>query len=340
MALENKNFIWIPDVDGDFTRRADYADHQLNRAKHWHAACWGAKTGQNGPPDTATGSTPHSMTPSNPSLFAVFGQPVFHSRSPQIHDAFARQFDLSIDYRRIESGKEGFTECLARFARDGGRGANLTLPLKEVASALCSEVGLRARRAGSINTLRRQGAEWIGDSTDGEGLLADLRDRHGVDLRGARVLIIGAGGAARAAAAALIDMGIDELTVANRNLSRAQRLCGEIDPLGRSIACDLDALENHGAVDLLINATSAGHGGKHPALAESLIGEDTVAYDLSYGAAAQPFLDWAQSAGAARALDGLGMLVEQAAASFAIWHGHRPVTEPVYLDQRALLLSP
>ncbi len=279
----------------------------------------------------------HSMIAPNSLLFAVLGQPISHSRSPQIHAAFARQLGLSVDYRRIESGIDDFAECLASFARDGGRGANLTLPLKEVAAGLCSDVSLRARRAGSVNTLSRQGPRWIGDSTDGEGLLADLRDRNGVDLRGARVLIIGAGGAARAAAAALIDMGIDELTVANRNLLRAQRLCGEIDPLGRSIACDLDALDNHGAVDLLINATSAGHGGEHPALTERLIREDTVAYDLSYGAAAQPFLDWAQSAGAARILDGLGMLVEQAAASFAIWHGHRPATEPVYLAQRKSL---
>ncbi len=280
------------------------------------------------------------MIAPNSLLFAVFGQPISHSRSPQIHAAFARQFGLSVDYRRIESGGESFAERLARFARDGGRGANLTLPLKEIAAPVCSEVTLRARRAGSINTLSRQGAGWIGDSTDGEGLLADLRDRHGVALQGARVLIIGAGGAARAAAAALIDMGIDELTVANRSLDRAQRLCAEIDPHGRSIACDLDALNDHGAVDLLINATSAGHGGEYPALPGTLIGEDTVAYDLSYGAAARPFLDWARASSTARTIDGLGMLVEQAAASFTIWHGYRPVTEPVYLDQRALLVSP
>ncbi|MFZ2235904.1 MAG: shikimate dehydrogenase [Dokdonella sp.] len=267
-------------------------------------------------------------------LFAVFGQPVSHSRSPQIHTAFARQFGLSVDYRRIESDNDSFAESLAAFARDGGLGANVTLPLKESAASLCSELSPRARRAGSINTLSRRGEDWIGDSTDGEGLLADLRNRHGVELGGARVLIVGAGGAARAAAATLIDTGIGQLTVANRNLSRAQRLCAEIDPLGRSIACDIDALENHGAVDLLINATSAGHGGEHPALRGKLISKDAVVYDLSYGKAAHPFLDWAQSAGAARTFDGLGMLVEQAAASFAIWHGVHPVTEPVYRAQR------
>lgn len=279
------------------------------------------------------------MIASDPLLFAVFGQPISHSRSPQIHAAFARQFGLDVDYRRIESDGDGFTERLATFLGEGGRGANLTLPLKEIAAPVCREVSLRAQWAGSINTLTRQGAEWIGDSTDGEGLLTDLRDRHGVELEGTRILIIGAGGAARAAAAALINMGIEALTVANRNVARAQRLCDEVDSLGRSIACDLNELENHGVVDLLINATSAGHGDQRPAVPDCLVGSDTVAYDLSYGAAAQPFLHWAHARGAACSIDGLGMLVEQAAASFAIWHGDRPVTEPVYRAQRALLVS-
>ena len=280
------------------------------------------------------------MIAPNSMLFAVFGQPISHSRSPQIHAAFAQQFGIALDYRRIKCDSDDFAERLSAFAADGGRGANLTLPLKEIAASLCSEVTVRAQRAGSVNTLSYRDGTWIGDSTDGEGLLADLIDRHDVTLTGTRVLIIGAGGAARAAAAALIDRGIDELTVANRSLDRAQRLCAEIDRLGRSIACSLDALENHGAADLLINATSAGHGGGHPALPANLIGEDTVVYDLSYGQAAQPFLCWAKNTGAARTIDGLGMLVEQAAASFAIWHGHRPTTEPVYLEQRALLDSP
>ena len=279
------------------------------------------------------------MIASDSLLYAVFGQPISHSRSPQIHAAFARQFGLAVDYRRIESDGDGFTGRLATFLGEGGRGANLTLPLKEIAAPICREISLRAQRAGSINTLTRRGAEWIGDSTDGEGLLTDLRDRHGVELEGARILIIGAGGAARAAAAALIDMGIEALTIANRNVTRAQRLCAEIDSLGRSIACDLTVLENHAAVDVLINATSAGHDGERAALPATLVRKDTVAYDLSYGAAALPFLDWARACNAARTIDGLGMLVEQAAASFAIWHELLPATEPVYLDQRALLAS-
>ena len=242
-----------------------------------------------------------------------------------------------MDYRRIDCGISELAQRLVTFAVDGGCGVNLTLPLKEVAAGFCNDVSPRARRAGSINTLTRVDHGWLGDSTDGEGLLVDLRDRHDVELRGARVLIVGAGGAARAAAAALLDTGIDELTIANRNLPRAQVLCAEIDPLGRSIACDFAALDAAGGFDLLINATSAGHDGEHPALPGKLIGRKTVAYDLSYGAAAQPFLDWARATGAARAIDGLGMLVEQAAASFAIWHGHLPFTDTVYQEQRDLL---
>lgn len=275
-------------------------------------------------------------SPASPQ-YAVFGLPIAHSRSPDIHAAFARQFDMPLDYRRIECGISQFAQRLVTFAVDGGRGANLTAPLKEIAAGFCSDVSARARRAGSINTLTRDGDGWIGDSTDGEGLLLDLRDRHNLELRGARVLVIGAGGAARAAAAALLDTGIDELTVANRDLSRAQSLCAEIDPRGRSIACDLAALPAGRGFDLLINATSAGHGGQHPALPGELIDRRTIVYDLSYGAAAQPFLDWARSAGATRVIDGLGMLVEQAAASFAIWHGDAPFTETVYREQRAAI---
>ncbi|MEO7917471.1 MAG: shikimate dehydrogenase [Dokdonella sp.] len=270
-----------------------------------------------------------------PSHFAVFGRPIAHSRSPHIHAAFARQFGIDIDYRRIEAGRDDFAKQLSVFGDAGGRGANLTLPLKEIASSACSLVSPRARRAGSINTLTRSDDGWLGDSTDGIGLVADLCQRHQLDLRDARVLIIGAGGAARAAAAVLIDAEIAELVVANRDIARAQKLCAEIDPRGRSIACDFDALHGRDSVDLLINATSAGHSGQVPGLPTTIVGKTTIAYDLSYGAAAQPFLSWAVTADSARQIDGLGMLVEQAAASFAIWHAVQPATAPVYDALRA-----
>lgn len=266
--------------------------------------------------------------------YAVFGQPIAHSRSPGIHAAFGRQFGLSINYRRIESDQSHLACRLAEFAEAGGLGANLTLPLKEMAASLCDAISVRARRAGSINTLIRRDGGWTGDSTDGVGLLADLQQRQRVELRDARVLIIGAGGAARAAAAALLDSDLAELNVANRTLERAQALCAEIDPRGRSVACRLDALDRLGRFDVVINATSAGHGGADVALAPSLVDADSVAYDLSYGAAALPFLRWARHAGAARAIDGVGMLVEQAAAAFTLWHGVVPDTALVHRDQR------
>lgn len=278
----------------------------------------------------------NSMNTSAP-LYAVLGQPIAHSRSPAIHEAFGRQFGLTIDYRRIESDTEQLAERLAEFAAAGGFGANLTLPLKESAAALCAEISPRAQRCGSINTLLRVANAWHGDSTDGIGLLADLQQRHHVELRAARVLIVGAGGAARAAAAALLDTDIAELTVANRTVSRAQTLCAQIDAAGRSQACDLGALDQLGRYDLVINATAAGHGGAAVAMPASLIDARSVAYDLSYGAAAQPFLDWALAAGSTRVIDGLGMLVEQAAAAFAIWHRQQPDTDSVYREQRAAI---
>lgn len=274
-----------------------------------------------------------SMTPPSP-LYAVFGQPIAHSRSPGIHATFGRQFGLAIDYRRIEADADHIAGRLAAFAEAGGRGANLTLPLKETAASLCRQVSARALRAGSINTLIRVDDGWNGDTTDGAGLLADLRQRHDVELRDARVLIVGAGGAARAAAAALLDADLAELTVANRTLARAQALCAEIDPHGRSQACELSALDRAGRYDLVINATAAGHEGAVPALPPGLVDGASTAYDLSYGAAAQPFLHWARSARAGRTIDGVGMLVEQAAAAFQLWHGRLPETDAIHRELR------
>lgn len=271
---------------------------------------------------------------SAPVLHAVFGQPVAHSLSPYIHAAFAAQFGLAIDYRRIEAGPDGFAAALAAFATAGGRGANVTLPLKELAASLCAEVTPRADRAGSVNTLTRSPGGWIGDTTDGIGLLQDLGARHGMSPAGLRVLMIGAGGAARAAARALLDADVAALVIANRTPERAQRLAEVLaDPRARASAPDAVS----GRFDLVVNASAAGHQGQPPAFAAAAMDSGSVAYDLSYGAAAAPFLALATSAGVRTALDGLGMLVEQAAASFALWHGHLPDTAPVYAGLRARL---
>ncbi len=262
------------------------------------------------------------------SRHAVFGQPIAHSQSPRIHAAFGAQLGIALDYRAIEAGRDDFPHALDAFARAGGRGANVTLPLKEDAFALCATHGTRAQRCGSVNTLIRDGDAWRGDSTDGIGLLRDLRDRHGFDPRDRRVLLLGAGGAARAAAFALADAGAIRLVVANRTIERANSLAQALGAHAR--ACAPDELDATDRFDLIVNATAAGHAGAAFTLPGVRIGSSTFCYDLSYGKAAQPFLDWAHSAGAGSAVDGLGMLVEQAAESFELWHGVRPDTTPVY----------
>lgn len=258
--------------------------------------------------------------------YAVFGQPIAHSLSPRIHAAFAAQFDIALDYRAIEAGRDAFAPALAAFTRDGGRGANVTLPLKEDAGVLCAALSDRARRCGSVNTLVRVGDAWHGDSTDGAGLLRDLA-RHGIEARDARVLLLGAGGAARAVAFALADAGARELFVANRTQARAQVLADALGAPARARAWD--ALQREPAFDLVVNATSAGHSGDAFVLPRAAIGASTACYDLSYGNAARAFLAAARAAGARGACDGLGMLVEQAAESFALWHGRHPHTTPI-----------
>jgi shikimate dehydrogenase len=268
--------------------------------------------------------------------YAVFGQPIAHSLSPRIHAAFGAQLGLAIDYRAIESGREDFAHTLTAFARDGGRGANVTLPLKEEAHVQCAALSERARRAGSVNTLIRAGDHWRGDSTDGAGLLRDLRERQAFDPQGRRILLLGAGGAARAAAFAFVDAGSRELVIANRSLARAQSLADAIGDATRVRACALNDIAATTDFDLVVNATAAGHAGGAFDLPHTLVAATTLCYDLSYAKAARAFLDWARAAGAMRFSDGLGMLVEQAAESFALWHGRRPDTASVYADLRAL----
>ena len=267
--------------------------------------------------------------------FAVFGQPIAHSLSPRIHAAFARQAGIELEYRAIEASLDSFVAELARFADQGGRGANVTLPLKQHAARLCLELSERARRADSVNTLVRHGHGWHGDSTDGAGLVRDITGRHGLDLRERRTVLLGAGGAARAVAFALLDAGIGEMVIANRTPERADALADAIGQPQRVVTRYWNDLGDWGGFDLVVNATAAGHGDTGLRLPSSLLAPRALCYDLSYGKAAIGFLAWARSAGAENAIDGLGMLVEQAAESFALWHGQRPDTTAVYADLRA-----
>ena len=267
--------------------------------------------------------------------YAVFGQPIAHSQSPHIHAAFARAQGIALDYRAIEAAPQDFAATLEAFAADGGAGANVTLPHKEAAFALCATTTSRAQRAGAVNTLLRKGERWHGDNTDGIGLVRDLTGRHGLDLRGRRVLLLGAGGAARGVAPALLDAGILELVVANRTPARADALTDAMSEPGRAISAYWEDLREQGDFELIINATSAGRNDAAVFnLPLSLVNSLTTAVDLNYGEVAIPFLAWARAAGCRNSFDGLGMLVEQAAESFQLWHGVRPDTDEVYAELR------
>jgi shikimate dehydrogenase len=267
--------------------------------------------------------------------YAVFGHPVSHSLSPRIHAAFSRQTGIALEYAAIDAAPADFMQALDAFAAAGGKGANVTLPHKQAAFALCRVTSERARRAGSVNTLIRNDGHWHGDNTDGIGLVRDLTERLGLDLRGRRALLLGAGGSARGVAPALLDAGISELIIANRTPERADALADALGEPDRAHSRYWDDLVNEGDFGLIVNATSASRQGTGEfALPFQIAMPRTLAVDLNYGEAAIPFLAWARTAGCRDVVDGLGMLVEQAAASFELWHGVRPDTAPVYAALR------
>ena len=212
----------------------------------------------------------------------------------------------------------------------GIRGLSVTMPLKESVALLVDRRTPLADRLHAVNCVTFGGDGTTGDNTDGPGLVRDLTERHGLDLRERRVLLLGAGGAARGVAPALLDAGIHSLYVVNRNSARADALADAMGEPGRVHARGWDALQALGEFDLLVNATSAARGGALPPLPMGLASLRSAAVDLSYGEAAVAFLAWARAAGCTHALDGLGMLVEQAAESFLLWHGLRPETDGVY----------
>ncbi|MBP6216195.1 MAG: shikimate dehydrogenase, partial [Luteimonas sp.] len=204
--------------------------------------------------------------------FAVFGHPVAHSLSPRIHAAFARQSGIDLRYEPIDATLEGFFDALQAFADAGGSGANVTLPLKQSAFALSATTTMRARRAGAVNTLAWLDGQWHGDNTDGTGLVRDLTDRHRLDLRQRRTLLLGAGGAARGIAPSLLDAGIGELYIANRSPERADALADTLGQPGRVHPRYIDDLRALGEFDLIVNATAATREGALPALPISLLG--------------------------------------------------------------------
>jgi len=264
-----------------------------------------------------------------PDRYAVIGNPVTHSKSPGIHAEFARQTGQDIVYVRLAAPKRGFRAELNRFIAHGGRGLNVTVPFKQEAAAACQSVSERGKFAQAVNTLTFVDGRIVGDNTDGAGLLRDLEKNLQVDLHGRRVLLLGAGGAARGVMMPLIARGVRMIAVVNRDVAKAQLLQERFGLFGNVRARGYHELAGT-AYELVINATSASLQGAVPPVPRSVFAPDCVAYDMVYAAGGQtPFLDMARECGAIVTSDGLGMLVEQAAESFFIWRGVRPETRPV-----------
>lgn len=258
--------------------------------------------------------------------YCVFGHPVGHSKSPVIHAAFAEQTGEALEYVAIEAPRDDFPGAWHAFVAEGGRGANVTVPFKEEAFRLCDVLSERARRAGAVNTLiLGDDGETRGDTTDGVGLVRDLV-RHGVELKGARILVLGAGGAVRGVLEPLLAAAPQSLQMANRTAAKAEALANDFRDLGAIHGGGLDVVE--GPYELVINGTSASLAGDLPPLPDGLFASGATAYDMMYGAEPTVFLRWAAGQGAGT-MDGLGMLVEQAAESFFQWRGKRPETRPV-----------
>jgi shikimate dehydrogenase len=273
-----------------------------------------------------------------PDPYGVVGHPVGHSLSPFIHGMFARETGQAMSYRLYDVSPAEFGGFVAGFFDRGGRGLNVTLPHKIVAVEAANELTSRAAHAAAVNTLAlRDDGTILGDNTDGAGLVRDLCDNLGLVITRRRLLVIGAGGATRGVLAPLLGLSPTIVVIANRTPDRAQALAAAFTDLGVTQGVGFEDVGDE-PFDLVINATSASLSGDIPPLPEGAIGRGTVCYDLAYGRTATAFVDWARARGCAQALQGLGMLVEQAAESFRLWRGMRPTTRPVLaaLRQRAL----
>jgi len=263
-----------------------------------------------------------------PPLYAVMGNPVDHSLSPEIHGMFAGQFRIELDYRRIQVDVGGFDQAVDSFRAAGGQGVNVTLPFKLEAFELADEHSARAEIAGAANTLSFGNGHIRADNTDGAGLRRDIEANLGFALAGRRVLVLGAGGAVRGVLGPLLEEHPAEVMIANRTVDKADSLAEVFSALGMVRSGSFNDLDGR-SYDVVINGTSASLHHDLPPLPAGLFTAGALAYDMMYGAERTPFLRWAAANGAAEVADGLGMLVEQAAESFHIWHGKSPDTGPV-----------
>ena len=278
-----------------------------------------------------------------PSAFAVMGNPVAHSQSPMIHSLFARQFGISLSYDRIQVDPGGFEQAVSHFCARGGAGLNITVPYKVEAWRLCGQdrhsLSQRADLARAVNTLSMENSGKIqGDNTDGAGLVTDIRDNLGVPLANKNLLVIGAGGAVRGVLGSLLECHPASITVTNRTFAKAgdlmQVFSGTVDSRRTALAsCRFEDCDKT-RYDLIINGTAASLSGALPGISGTCIDSGTVVYDMVYSPEPTVFMKWALSRGADQAHDGLGMLVEQAAESFSIWHHKSPDTESVIREIR------
>lgn len=263
------------------------------------------------------------------------GNPIGHSKSPLIHGRFAAQTGQNLSYEAILVEPEHFAAAVAAFRAAGGKGLNVTVPFKQEAWRLAQGRTPRAERAGAVNTLWWDAQNRLqGDNTDGVGLVRDLQINQGLSLEGLRILLAGAGGAARGVLEPLLQERPARLVIANRTPDKAVELATTFADLGAITGCGFDALGNH-RFDLVINATAAGLNDEVPPLPDTVFAPGARAYDMMYGREPTAFVRWSLERGAERACDGLGMLVEQAAEAFWIWRGVRPATAPVIAGLRA-----
>jgi len=272
--------------------------------------------------------------------YRVFGNPIKQSRSPLIHQSFAKSTQQQLSYQSELVAIDGFNKKIEQFVNEQGKGANITVPFKEQALAVCDHLSERARLAGAVNTLSFVEGKILGDNTDGLGLVQDLI-RNEVNLKNSKILLLGAGGAAKGVVLPLLEQQPEIIVIANRTISKAEDLCEQFTTDKKETkltACGFEDVENNN-FDLIINATSASLSGNVPPIPEKLIRPDVVCYDMVYGKELTPFLHWAKNKGSEHLIDGLGMLVGQAAESFAIWRGVKPEVESVITHLRKSLAA-
>jgi shikimate dehydrogenase len=271
--------------------------------------------------------------------YAVIGNPIAHSKSPLIHTRFALSTGQDLEYTKLESTPEGFVAAVHAFRDGGGRGLNVTTPFKLQAFELATERREHARIAGAANGMKFEAdGRIVVDNFDGVGLANDIERNLGMPLKGKRVLMLGAGGAARGALVEFLARGLTELVIANRTVATAQALARQFAGHGKLAACGYGDLAHERGFDLVLNGTSASLKAELPPVPAGVFANAALAYEMVYGRGLTPFLRLAQNAGAPRLADGVGMLVEQAAEAFVWWRGVRPQTRAL-IDQMTIPLA-